>query len=485
MQEPVSRRIARNTAIRVVAQASVKVLAVVLFAVLARTLGLVAVGQLAFALAVVQLVAPIAAMGIDRMSVRDMARDPGSIDRLWFDVLVLKAATTGVALGAAVGVVAATGRDGTTVALVALLATTMVTGVAIFSADAVFQAMERAELLALVTVPGGILNTAVALAILAAGGDILAVGIGMAVTGLLYAALAVAAVRRFAGRPAFRVRPRGWPRLARRSAAFGVQEVFGQLIFRFDTVLLGLVGTAVAVGEYGAAFRLLEATLFVAWALGTAVLPSYSTFPQRDGEDGAELSLHRVYAGSVKGLLVLMLPMAVAFGVCAPAVLDLFYGDGFEGAAPLLRLLSAAIVLYGIGHLAGLLVLVRRGGRVTVRYMGAVAVSHLALCAILIPLYGATGAAVATLATEAVLAVSAVVLARRVGGWPHPVRDLLPPLLAGGIMAAVMVPVADRLWFALPLGAAAFVVVLGLLEGRRTGANLRLIRALGAQRRAA
>ena len=64
-----------------------------------------------------------------------------------------------------------------------------------------------------------------------------------------------------------------------------------------------------------------------------------------------------------------------------------------------------------------------------------------------------------------------MILARPVAGWPD-LRLLAGPLLAAGVMAAAIAPVAGRLELALPVGAAAYLVALGLVElagGRRTG----------------
>jgi O-antigen/teichoic acid export membrane protein len=452
------RRIAANTAIRIAAQVVVRVLALVAFAVLARELGAGALGQIAFALAVVQLIQPVAALGLDRMTVRDVARRRGALGELWFDVLALKLVVTAAALALAVGVVAVAGQGSREVAIVALLSVMGVSSVAVYSADAVFQALERGEWVALATLPMGVLNAAAILVAVLAGGDVVAVAAAMAAAGLVSAAIAVVLVRRLAGRPPMRARPRGWPALARRATAFGVHEVLGQLIFRFDTVLLGLLAAAIAVGEYGAAFKLLEGSLFVAWALGTAVLPGLSALPPE--------RLRGVYVGALKAALALVLPVAVTLAVLAEPVIELVYGDGFDGAEPLLRILAAALVLYAIGHIAGLVVLVRRGGRVTIAYTSAAAATHVVLCVVLIALFDATGAAAATLVTEGVIAVSAVVLAARVAGWPQPLRDLGPVLLAGAVMAAVLVVLHEELWIAVPLAGAAYLGVVALGEGR-------------------
>ena len=263
--------------------------------------------------------------------------------------------------------------------------------------------------------------------------------------------------------------------MLRRATPFTLQEMLGQVIFRFDTVLLALLTASAVVGAYGAAYRLLESTLFLAWSIGYAVVPMYSYL--RGGE------LAHLYEGSLELALMIMAPIAAVLLVCAEPIIDLIYGlPQYEDAVPVLRLLAPAVAVYAIGHLAGLLVLVRRPGRVTVIATGAVATFNITACLVLIPWLAAEGAAVATLASELLLAVLGLWLARRAArdarlGWA-----LVSPLAAAAAMAAAMLPVAGTLWLALPVGAVAYVVVLLALERRRLRDDLTLFRSIAARR---
>jgi O-antigen/teichoic acid export membrane protein len=145
---------------------------------------------------------------------------------------------------------------------------------------------------------------------------------------------------------------------------------------------------------------------------------------------------------------------------------------------PVMRWLAFAIVAYGVGHLAGVLVLVRRPGRVTVRAMAAVAAFNIAITLALIGPFDAAGVAAASLATEVVLAATVLVLARPVTGVPNAWRVAGSALVGGAAMAAVMLPVHDALAIALPLGALAHLAVLALIEARRVSGDLAAIRAM-------
>jgi len=176
---------------------------------------------------------------------------------------------------------------------------------------------------------------------------------------------------------------------------------------------------------------------------------------------------------------VIMLPVAVVMLVCAEGIVDLLYGlPEFDGAVPVMRWLAFAIVAYGIGHLAGVLVLVRRPGRVTVKAMAAVAAFNIAITLALIGPFDAVGVAAASLVTEVVLAATVLVLARPVTGAPSAWGVGGSALIGGVGMAAVMLPVRDELLLALPLGAVVYLGILALIESRRIGGDLAAVRGM-------
>jgi O-antigen/teichoic acid export membrane protein len=472
---PPARRVARNTALRAGAEIVGKVASVVLFAYIARELGEGTLGDFVFALALAQIMWAVAGFGLDRMLLRDVARERGpAIDRLFWNMTAFKlsAGLAGVAL--TVLAVWLLGYSSTVQQLVAILGLSMLAVLLSSSAQTVFQAYERMEYYFYAAVPNKILAAFFGIAALVLGGGIVAVALGNLAAALMALVLSMLILGWRFDRPSLLVHAREWPRMARDSAPFGLQEVLGQIIFRMDIVLLSLFTTSAVVGSYGAAYRVLEATLFLAWSVGTSVLPMYSYL-----EPGDEPPLERVFEASLKFVVVIMLPLAVVMLVCAEGLVDLLYGlPDFDGAVSVMRWLAFAIVAYGVGHLAGVLVLVRRPGRVTVRAMAAVAAFNIAITLALIGPFDAEGVAAATLATEIVLAATALMLARPVTGLPGAWRVGGSAVVAGAAMAAVMMPVRDELAIALPLGGAVYLAGLALLEAGRLGGDLQAIRAM-------
>ena len=124
-------------------------------------------------------------------------------------------------------------------------------------------------------------TAAFGIGVLLAGGGLVAVsrpavGAGSA---LGLATAYVLMIRRVV-RPSPRIDPAGWRHLTRISLPLGVLTVLSVTSLRSSVVLLGIIAAGtVEVGEYGAAFRLIEATLFVSWSFSSALMPWFSRHP--------------------------------------------------------------------------------------------------------------------------------------------------------------------------------------------------------------
>ena len=104
------------------------------------------------------------------------------------------------------------------------------------------------------------------------------------------------------------------------------------------------------VGDYGAAYRLLEATLFVAWSVGAAVYPVFSRLTTT-----SDPPVGLVFERSLKLSIALTLPLAAGALVLAGPLIELLYGSSYESAETALRLLTPAIALYPVCYLTGYL----------------------------------------------------------------------------------------------------------------------------------
>ena len=167
---------------------------------------------------------------------------------------------------------------------------------------------------------------------------------------------------------------------------------------RIDTVLIGFFLNPLAVSYYVLSKQIIEFVLVPASSLGFSVSPTY-------GEQKANESLERaarIYEESVQYVLLLYVPAAVGMVLVAEPAVRLVFGAGYTGAAPVLQILAIYVVFQGISNVTtnSLDYLGRATDRAIAK--GVTAVGNLLLNVALIPIYGVTGAAVATVITYGV-----------------------------------------------------------------------------------
>jgi O-antigen/teichoic acid export membrane protein len=240
---------------------------------------------------------------------------------------------------------------------------------------------------------------------------------------------------------------------------FAVQDVFGVLLFKLDAVILSLMGTTVAVGRYGAAYRLFEATFFIHVSLVGAFAAMYTYL-----SPSSVPSVGAVFQRSLSIALIALVPVAVVFGMLPVQITRLIYGPKFAHAGADLRLLAPAVVLIGLVTLSTVLIVSRANARRVVRFTGQMSLLNVGLNVALIPSLADRGSAAAMLVTEAAFLAVVLILAARLAGGIDWWRMSAPALIAGAAMAAGMIPFLPALFPSLAAGMIVYTLALVGLE---------------------
>ncbi|WP_440767375.1 flippase [Natronorubrum sp. DTA7] len=169
----------------------------------------------------------------------------------------------------------------------------------------------------------------------------------------------------------------------------------GVLDRQIDTVLVAFFINPVAVSYYVLSKQIAEFVLVPAGSLGFSVSPTY-------GEEKANDSLEHaadIYETTLEYMFLLYVPAAVGLMLVAEPAVTLVFGAEYAGAAPVLQVLGVYVVFQAITGVTtqGLDFLGRAKTRAYAK--GSTAVANVGLNIVMIPIYGVTGAAVATVIT--------------------------------------------------------------------------------------
>jgi O-antigen/teichoic acid export membrane protein len=427
--------------------------------IVVRLLAPDAFGEVAFALAAAAVTGVLVDLGLWMLLVRDVSEEPARAPRLLGAVLRLEG-TLGLSVFGA----------GVALALAGLVpgpasGPALALGLGVMAANALVRPFEatltgygRAHLVAIGrTVSGATLVAATVFAALTepAPESFLGASVAAEVVGL--AAIA-GLCRAHCFRLQLRVPARELLALLRRAVPFALLVGFGLLYLRVDLIMLGLLGSEAAVGNYGFAARVLETAVAVPAFFGGAFLATVAqTGPAT--ERAADQTTR-----ALRYVLLICVPLTFAIAMAAGPLVDLVAGRRYDGAGDVLLRLSPVLTLtaaYAV--LANLQVALDRTSLLVKISLAGIALK-VVLNAWAIPRWGAEGAALAAVAGEALVVTAQWYSARRhfdvsgVLAWCGRLALSAATMVAVGLLIAGGLP-----WLgALVAGLAAFALAAGL-----------------------
>ncbi len=442
-----------NTALRAGAEIVGKLATLVLYAGIARAIGVEGLGTYVLAASFAELGLIVVDLGLDQYMTREVARDR---DRrsLFTNVIALKLAVLVPVVIVMVALTFLLDYDGETRAAILLLTAGFFGDSLIRTEFALFMAYERGGPVATVVLAQRVAIAVIGLSLLAAGLGVVAVAATYAVCAAAGFVLGGILLARSIGFPRWAPRPSSWRTLALTSLPFAIQVIFMVMLFRLDAVILGQLSGDAAVGQYGAAYRMFEATMFIPYAIASSFSAMYAYLTPT-----SDPTIESVFGRSIKLAVACLLPIGVLFGSYPDQLLTTIFGDEFSGASDSLQLLAGAIPLMGIVILCSTFIVSRWPSRALVVLTGSIALLNIGLNLALIPEFDQDGAAAAMLISELLFALGGLVVAyRQLGGFEW-VNALVAPVIAGAAMLTFTEVMQGSAWV---VGPAALILYAGV-----------------------
>lgn len=169
------------------------------------------------------------------------------------------------------------------------------------------------------------------------------------------------------------------------------------LYANFDVSMIGFISTEREVGLYNAALKIKNIILSLSTAVTAVIIPRIAYYINENRNE----DVNKLAEKSLRVSFILALPIAVYVFLFSDDCLELICGKEFIDAQSTLRILMICILPLILTNLFGRQLLIPTGDEK--RYSQSVFVGmivNLALNSIMIPIWGAFGAAFATLITE-------------------------------------------------------------------------------------
>jgi len=390
----------------------------------ARYLGPGRFGSLNYTLALVTLASVPAMLGLDSIVKRELVRSPEDRALLLGTGFSLKIAAGLVIYLLGAIAICTSGAEPVTRDLV------LVTGLVLLvqpfqTSDLFYQAeLKSKRSVCAANIAFG-LSTLLRVVLIVTGAGLLAFG----AVSVLEAAAAGAVLTMFYQSDCHDLR--AWkfcPALARRllgqSLPLLLSGIAVVVYMRIDQVMLKAMLGEASVGIYSAALRFTEIWYFVPGVLATVLFPSILRSRDRGAADHAR-KIQRYYDLNA-GLAYLI---AIPGSLLAPWITHLFYGAGFAGADAILSVQIWASVFVFLGVAREQVFLAEGWTRLSLATTALGGVLNVGLNLVLIPRWGALGAAIATVVSQIVAVyLSLFIFPRTIATGVAMTRALLLPL---------------------------------------------------------
>ncbi len=466
------RRVAKNSLAPIVLNLMNRAVDMGFAALMARLLGPEGSGKYFYAVVIFGWFDIIVNWGLNALLLREVARDKGQANRYLINTTVLRLILFGSSVPLLViflvgrQALGDTGLAHDTLTAIALLFVGLVPSTISTGLTALFQAYEKHEIPAAITSVATLIKVTLGTLVLMVGWGIIGLAGVSIITNLVTLAVLSALAMRFFFRPRLE-NDWGLQRaMAVESFPLMLNHLMATLFFRVDVFLIeglknrrGIDGN-VLVGWYSWAYKGIDALNIIPSFFTFAIFPVMS---RQAHEDRAALSA--TYHLSIKLLVVLALPAAMAMTLLARPFIAVLGGDAFlPDSAIALQLMVWSIPIGWINSVTNYVLIAVDQQRFLTRAFIAGLAFNLAANLIFIPLYDYRAAAIISIFSELVLLAAFYVGIRRYLAPVPWIALLWRPALAGAMMAGLGL----GLWrsnglLALLASLGVYVLALGLL----------------------
>jgi O-antigen/teichoic acid export membrane protein len=399
-------------------------------------------GHYSTALALVAILTIVAGPGVSTLALRQMSddNDPGSITRIF------ATATTAILLSGCVavlllfGALLALGYPRDVVVVAAVAAPFLILDPMVVLVQSAFNAGQLLIYVAWFQVARAAAYCVVAVAVVAAGGGVAGLAASSVATSALGLAIALVLFRgRLHGRVTLSRDVTEALRFLKIALPIAGIGVAGVVYDRLDVILLSRLSTSEAVARYAVPYSLVQLTWIVPSVISAAFYPVFSGVMKADVAEAK-----RLFLLVVRAFLFLSVPISLLLAVAAPTLVPFVFGARYDSSAAVLAILVWTSVLGFQNYVLwyALLAIHKESSVLWIQLAGLIV--NAATNAVLIPHYGAKGAAVALVISDlAVVAGQAILVHRHLFSLPF-ARLVTMPLVASAIVVPLGYLIATR-----------------------------------------
>ncbi len=427
------QKITKNVGITGISQIVLAISSFILMIYIARFFGTSEFGEYNFAISFTMLFSIITDLGISQMIIREIARDKESTNKYISNGLVIKVFMSIVTIGLIALTINLLKYPSLMITIVYLFG--IYTIFTSFSQTfvSVFQAYEQMEYANLILIVGNIILIPIAFYVLLNNYGLLQLAYVYVLSGFFNVVIGFIIFRKKITKPKLELDLKFCKKMIIKSLPFGLNTIFANFFFRFDTILLSIMKDNFAVGIYAAAYNpLLALGNILTNMFATTFYPVMSKYFVH-----SEDSLRRMAIISSKYMIIIGFPITIGCLVLSRQLIDLFYGNQYFDSIMAFQILALFIPIRLISNITGTLLTSINKQKIRTFCVFMSAGFNIVLNLILIPYLSFLGASIATVLSELFLYASFLYFTNKYYHNIVIIKNFINPLIASLIMGGI------------------------------------------------
>lgn len=250
-----------------------------------------------------------------------------------------------------------------------------------------------------------------------------------------------------------------WKYLILTAYPLAITSIFALISFKMNTILLNMLTTSAVVGEYTAAFNLMQALIFIPTVFSTAIMPIFAKLYV----DSKEMLAYS-YKKSLKYLTIISMPIAMGTTVLSEKIILFIYGSAYVNTIPILELIIWALPAIFLSYILGTSIASINKQHETIKATFICLLFSTIGNYILIKSFGGIGAAMITVLNEVSMVLFYMYIMHKYG-YSVPLKDILiKPFVASLIMAVVLYMINLELFVSVFIGMVVYFVCIILIK---------------------
>lgn len=245
------------------------------------------------------------------------------------------------------------------------------------------------------------------------------------------------------------------------SLPFAATSILYTIYYSIDVVMLNQIVGSYATGIYNATYKLISILTLFYSVYSAVVYPVMSKMFKNDKK-----LLIITFEKSLKYLLLIIIPFAIAIMLYSTDIIHLIYGHEYDAASSALSILIWTVSLLFVNGVCNNLLNASYKEVTITKIYAIAAVFNVVLNLILIPLHSYNGAATATVLSDLLIMIIQLYVIYKLGYRVNKklYYDLVKIIVGSGILGIALYFLHLNMWVALPVGIIIYFTAIYLLR---------------------